>query len=191
MVERQMKSPRLVTTITIALCWIAALGPEQVFASDAFATDGSSGGPVPPPPNAAFVSHAAAPVDAPSTDEAASGNPLWGIPLESLHATRERPLFSPSRRPPAVIVAPPTQATVAAAPAAPEPVLNLLGTVAGNGEEYAVFINTTTHDIVRLKRGESEGGWILRSVGKRKAVLKKDDRTEVLQLPPIIDAQSK
>jgi hypothetical protein len=78
-----------------------------------------------------------------------------------------------------------------AAPAEPEPVLNLLGTVAGNGEEYAVFINTTTHDVVRLKKGESEGGWILRSVGKRKVVLKKNDRTEVLQLPPLTDAQNK
>ena len=29
------------------------------------------------------------------------GNPLWGISLNALTATRERPIFSPSRRPPA------------------------------------------------------------------------------------------
>ena len=43
-----------------------------------------------------------------------SGNPLWAIPLSALTATRERPLFLPSRRAPApavagtpVVVAPP------------------------------------------------------------------------------------
>src|SRR5436853_7887547 len=43
-----------------------------------------------------------------------TGNPLWAIPLSSLTATRERPIFLPSRRAPApavagtaVVVAPP------------------------------------------------------------------------------------
>jgi general secretion pathway protein N len=75
-------------------------------------------------------------------------------------------------------------------PAAPPPppaapTLNLLGIVEGNGEAYAVFINTTTHDIVRLKTGEGEDGWVLRSVSGREAVVEKNDRTEVLELPPI------
>ena len=46
-----------------------------------------------------------------------SGNPLWAIPLSALTATRERPLFLPSRRAPApavagtpVVVAPPPAA---------------------------------------------------------------------------------
>ena len=34
-----------------------------------------------------------------------SGNPLWAIPLSALTATRERPLFLPSRRAPAPAVA--------------------------------------------------------------------------------------
>jgi general secretion pathway protein N len=29
-----------------------------------------------------------------------NGNPLWGVTLHSLSATRERPIFAPSRRPP-------------------------------------------------------------------------------------------
>src|SRR5690348_5378824 len=29
-----------------------------------------------------------------------TGNPLWSIPLSALAATRERPIFSASRRPP-------------------------------------------------------------------------------------------
>src|SRR5205085_5181002 len=34
-----------------------------------------------------------------------TGNPLWAIPLSALTATRERPLFLPSRRAPAPAVA--------------------------------------------------------------------------------------
>jgi len=48
---------------------------------------------------------------------APSGNPLWAIPLSGLSATRDRPLFTPSRRAPAAAVAGP----VAAAPPAAAP----------------------------------------------------------------------
>src|SRR5438445_6924776 len=37
-------------------------------------------------------------------EPAPSGNPLWGVPLKSLSASRERPIFLPSRRPPAPAV---------------------------------------------------------------------------------------
>src|ERR1700756_873862 len=60
----------------------------------------------------------ASPADRPAVpvarEHGPSGNPLWGIPLRVLTATRERPLFSPSRRPPA----PPA----VAAPVVPRPV---------------------------------------------------------------------
>ena len=117
----------------------------------------------------------------------AKGNPLWGVPIDSLHATRERPLFSPSRRPPAPVVtaAPVTPVKANVPVAAAEPSLSLLGIVAGDSEGFAVFINTTTHDIIRLKTGEGEDGWILRSVKGREAVLENNQRTKVLELPPI------
>ncbi len=120
------------------------------------------------------------------TDPPLRGNPLWGISLESLHATRERPLFSPSRRPPmpAAIAPPPEPVKAAAAPVEPEqPPLNLLGVVTGTVDGYAVFLNTTTHDIVRLKTGEGHDGWILQSVSGREVVLEKDHRTAVVSLP--------
>ena len=44
-----------------------------------------------------------------------SGNPLWAIPLSALTATRERPIFLPSRRAPAPAVAG-TPVVVAAPP---------------------------------------------------------------------------
>lgn len=117
----------------------------------------------------------------------AAGNPLWGIPIASLRATLERPLFSPSRRPPMAAVVPPPVAPVqVVAPPPPEPEqpqLSLLGTIAGNDEGYAVFVNTTTHDIIRLRTGEGHDGWVLQSVGGREAVLEKNHRTAVVALP--------
>src|SRR6516165_2807674 len=38
--------------------------------------------------------------DARPQDRRLSGNPLWAVPLRSLSVTSERPIFSPSRRPP-------------------------------------------------------------------------------------------
>ncbi|MCC7346782.1 MAG: general secretion pathway protein GspN [Variibacter sp.] len=116
-----------------------------------------------------------------------SANPLWSIPLATLAATRERPLFLPSRRPPApAVAARPVQAAqpVAPAPAEPErPPLSLLGTVAGGADGFAVFINSTTRDTVRLKVGEGHEGWVLMSVRGREAVLEKDHRSAVMTLP--------
>jgi hypothetical protein len=124
----------------------------------------------------------------PSTTNApATGNPLWGIPLQTLGATRERPLFTPSRRPPmAAAIAPPIEPVkAAAAPVEPErPPLTLLGIVlTGTAEGYAVLINTATKEVVRLKTGEGHDGWILHSVSGHEAVFEKNNRTAVIALP--------
>jgi len=118
-----------------------------------------------------------------------AGNPLWVIPLESLSATRERPIFSPSRRPPP----PPVLAAASAAPAKPpppkpaepdHPLLSPVGTIVGGGENIAVFLDQATKDVVRLKIGEGHDGWILRSVRGREASFEKDHQTATLALPP-------
>jgi hypothetical protein len=113
-------------------------------------------------------------------------NPLWGIPLSALTATRSRPLFTPSRRPPAPVVA----AAPAAAPPPPPPPavsehpnLTLVGTVATESEGLAVFIDTATRDTVRLRTGEGHSGWILQSVNRRAATLEKGGHAETLELP--------
>ena len=117
----------------------------------------------------------------------ASANPLWAIPLSSLAATRQRPLFSPSRRqpaPPAVAVAPVAPPKSVYVPPEPEkPQLSLVGIVAGSSEGLAVFLNLVTHDIVRLRIGEGHEGWFLHSVKGREAVLEKNHRTAVIGLP--------
>lgn len=128
-----------------------------------------------------------------STDRSMGPNPLWGIPLELLSVTRDRPLFSSSRRPPSsAVVGPPVKAAaaVSAAPA-PKPTLNLVGTVEGNSEGYAVFVDTETQNTVRLRIGEVEDGWILRSVSEREVILYRNHRTEVLRLPAITSAMAR
>jgi hypothetical protein len=123
--------------------------------------------------------------DEPKPPETVPGaNPLWAIPLTALSATRNRPLFEPSRRPPASVT---TNASIVAAnppPAAPErPNLDLVGTVAGGVEDLAIFIDQTTQEAVRLRTGQGHLGWILQSVDRRTAILQKSGRSETLKLP--------
>jgi hypothetical protein len=118
-----------------------------------------------------------------------NGNPLWAIAATSLSATRERPIFTPSRRPPpAVVAAVPTRfepAKPVARPAEPErPPLALVGTIIANNESIAVFTDTAMSDVVRLRMEENHAGWILRFVKGREAVLQKDGETAILALPP-------
>jgi hypothetical protein len=65
--------------------------------------------------------------------------------------------------------------------------LTLLGTVAGENEGIAVFIDTTTRDTVRLRTGEGHSGWILQSIERRTATMQKGDQTETLALPKPTD----
>jgi general secretion pathway protein N len=118
-----------------------------------------------------------------------TGNPLWRIALDRLSATREHPLFSPSRRPPAppASPAPAFVAPVAFRPPPPKepekPTLSLLGTIAGTTESFGIFLDAATRDVVRLRVGEDRNGWILKAVMGREATLEKAAETAVLQLP--------
>jgi len=115
------------------------------------------------------------------------GNPLWAVSLSELSATRDRPIFSVSRRPPAppavVTVAPPLKSV--AKPQAPDhPPLVLIGTIIGDSLRIAIFIEEKTRNTVRLAIGEIREGWTLRSVGIGEARLENADRAETLALRP-------
>jgi general secretion pathway protein N len=129
---------------------------------------------------------AAAPREAAPPPPARAGNPLWAIPMRKLSATRERPLFSPSRRPPTPVIAaaPAPIAVVAPPPPEPEnPPLVLVGTIIGENEKIAIFINLTSNETKRVREGEAEAGWILRSVELRTTVLERNNRSVTLDLP--------
>ena len=125
-------------------------------------------------------------VTAPAPERALSANPLWAIPLTALSGTRDRPIFSASRRPlpPAVAPAVITTATAAPKPRQPErPKLSLVGTIASGDEGFGIFLDQSTNAALRLKVGEDYQGWRLRSVQGREATLEKDQQTVTLALP--------
>src|SRR5262249_34156144 len=116
-----------------------------------------------------------------STKQALSGrgNRLWVIPLTSLTASLERPIFSPTRRRPPLAVKPaPTQS-----PSTVQPLLALVGAIAGENDGVAIFLDGTTKGIIRLKTGEHHAGWTLQEVKAREAILEKEQNTAILALP--------
>ncbi len=161
----------------------AVVGYVEITRTIAQPTDGGAGSGAADAARAAAPSAAAAAASPPP-----SGNPLWTIPLKQLTMTRERPIFSPSRRPPP----PPPAAPVYAAPAPrpppkprePErPAVTLVGTVASSSEGIGVFMETASRNIVRLRVGDDHQGWVLRSIKGREATLAKDSETAVLEMP--------
>jgi hypothetical protein len=115
-----------------------------------------------------------------------SANPLWGMPVKQFSVTRERPIFLPSRRPPAP---PPSAITVAKVVAPPkpkepeQPQLSLVGTISGDDAKFGIFIDQATNAVVRLKLGEDFQGWQLRSVQGRGVTFQKNQQSFVVSLP--------
>jgi hypothetical protein len=179
-----MRRERFSHVFLIALCLSA-----PAFAYTASGVDDATN-PGADNPGLDVTRHAMPPPDVtakPTEAPTVAANPLWSVPLSALTATRTRPLFTPSRRPPAPVVA---SVPVAAPPlplqqpAVPQhPNLTLVGIVAGDNEGIAVFVDPTTRDTVRLHTGEGHSGWILQSVDRRTATLQKGDQTETLALP--------
>jgi hypothetical protein len=125
------------------------------------------------------------PVPAPNEPVPRSANPLWGIPLTSLSATRDRPIFSASRRPPPPAVAP--VAAVRAPPPRPKepekPRLSLVGTVVGDSESFGIFVDQSSKVSLRLRLGQEHDGWVLRAVQAREVILEKDPQKAIVSMP--------
>ena len=154
------------------------------------AATGLTGGPdlraVPRPPAVDLDSKMSQAANPPPLPQA--GNPLWAVPLSSLTVTRERPLVSASRRPPAPPVVARPVAPARPAPPRPSepqrPQLSLVGTVAG-ADGIAVFIDQSNQSVVRLRTGEGHDGWVLRTIGPREVTLQNDRDTAILALPSL------
>jgi hypothetical protein len=140
--------------------------------------EGKEGDGAPPRQIAALTARAGEP-------ESPSGNPLLTLPLKQLSMTRDRPIFSPSRRPP-----PPKQTLVVPVAvrqpvksAEPErPTVSLRGTIIGSkaDDQIGVFIDSATQSVVHLRVGEDHEGWVLRVVTARQVTLVKDGEPAVV-----------
>jgi general secretion pathway protein N len=115
-----------------------------------------------------------------------AGNPLWTVPLTALSATRDRPLFSASRRPPVVaaaIVAPPPKQEALAPPPPERPLLTLVGTIVSREASFAMLQGSNADAISRLRVGQQNDGWLVRGIGLRSIVVEKGAQSIELNLP--------
>ena len=180
-----------ITVLALSVHGGASLSTSAVSTDspDADRADGTQAGP---PALSTWTNPAAAvqavvsPPAPVAQERALSANPLWAIPFAQLPITRDRPIFSPSRRPPPPAVAPAAVPNVAAVskPKEPErPPLSLVGTIASGDEGFGIFLDQSTKTALRLKVGEDYQGWKLRSVQGREATLEKDQQVVTLALP--------
>jgi general secretion pathway protein N len=120
-------------------------------------------------------------------DTPAGGNPLWTIPLSALSATRERPLFSASRRPPTVASPaaslPEEPPSAPAAPPPERPQLSLMGTIVGSESSVALLKDSGSRALLRLHIGQENSGWRVQGIDSHSIVLEKGGQTITLDLP--------
>src|SRR5215475_8284142 len=135
---------------SVAIAVLALSAPAQTLVAVAPAqTDASN----PVDRVSAVTSDADKPAVPSAIDSAPQGNPLWGIPLKELLFTRDRPIFSASRRPPPppVVSAPVVARVEPVEPKPPErPQLELIGTITGDDEQIGIFVERGTKQIVKL-----------------------------------------
>lgn len=103
-------------------------------------------------------------------------------PLEELRATRERPLFSSSRRPDAEATPEPDVGPVEESPDSLP--FELTGVVMGIDVAIAILRNRDTQETVQLRRGESLEAWSIEEIAARHVVLRQEDRQVRLELFP-------
>jgi hypothetical protein len=101
--------------------------------------------------------------------------PLASQSLESLSATRERPLFSPTRRPPppppVIVQGPPPPP-----PPPPAPDVALFGIVMDGENARAIIRPGPGAKVTRVGIGDDVGGWKVAQIDGRKLVLMLDGR---------------
>jgi hypothetical protein len=105
-------------------------------------------------------------------------NPLQAQSLDGLSATRNRPLFSPDRHPPAP-PPPPVERAPEAPPAPPD--VTLLGIVV-DGEQARAIVRSGTAKIERVQIGDDISGWKVSQIEERRLLLSLDSRSATFTL---------
>jgi general secretion pathway protein N len=113
---------------------------------------------------------------------AAPANPVAAQSLDQLSTILDRPLFSPSRRPPAPPPPPVAQAPAPPAPPPPPPDLVLFGVVMDGEGARAVVRAGADKKILRAQIGDEIDGWKVSQIEGRKVVLSLDGRFATFKL---------
>jgi general secretion pathway protein N len=117
------------------------------------------------------ATRALAQAPAPATGNLA--NPLEAQPLDRLSATRERPLFSPTRRPTPPPPLPSEAAPIAVVPQPPN--VQLFGIVMDD-EGARAIVRAGTEKVDRVQIGDDIGGWKVSQIEGRRLILSLDGR---------------
>ena len=125
---------------------------------------------------AAFLATASAPTRA--EDQRPSALP-W-LKLEDLSATRERPLFAPTRRRPPP--AQPKAVTVVAEHPPETPRMVLTGIIVKPSETIVVLRNVATSESISLRSGESVGPWRVKAQNDHSVILSDGTKQFTLEM---------
>jgi hypothetical protein len=158
----------------------AALALLVLFAADRYLSSGG-GDDVAMPVRGSLPTEPAPPVSevaAPAVDSgAASPNPLAGRPIADFDAMVERPLFSPTRRPP------PEDSTASnGSPAAVDSDYVLEGVIMSDDDRVVVLRRVVDNERIRLRIDQAVDNWVLRDISARSVVLERGDTRRELVL---------
>lgn len=118
---------------------------------------------------------------APAPAQEALANPLAREPLAGYSATRERPLFAPSRRPPP----PPVVARQEPEPPPPPPEppnVTLLGVVSDESGPRALVRPGPMDKVRGVRIGDEIGGWTIAAIEATRIVLALEARAKTVAL---------
>ena len=101
---------------------------------------------------------------------------------QELDATRSRPLFAPTRRPPPAV--PESTADIApSAPNDPRPNVEVRGIIVGDNRRIAIIQRPAGAQTMRVAVGGEVDGWTVTDIRRRGIVLQRDSRTITLVMP--------
>jgi hypothetical protein len=183
--------PLVLAALVLAATVEIAVAQQPI--DEAISQESTEGAANAPPAPAEGVPTPAEGAPAPATDDAAvagtkNPNPLSTLTLDELAATRELPLFTPSRTAP-VVDAPVVEEPVVAAPAEPAPTpeqppppVQLIGIILTDAKQTAILRNSSTDEVLRLSPGEQIENWALTIVDARSIELRQGERVEGLKM---------
>ncbi|WP_152535558.1 hypothetical protein [Bradyrhizobium sp. Ai1a-2] len=115
--------------------------------------------------------------ESPANGDVAVSNPVELQPLPELAVTRDKPLFSPTRRPPPKPVAPVARQEPPPPPP-PPPSVVVLGIISENGDGRAAIRAGGNGDkVTRVRAGDDVRGWKVERIEPRRLVLTQGERS--------------